>query len=308
MPSIKPLASCVASVLMLLLAGCGNSNSKAVFSPEKGHPSDWVLTHKTAARADSDSCAECHGQQYDGGIAKVSCMSAAPVSGFACHVTSPVATPSGCTSCHGGLPAGPFGNVAPNRKSAHAKHTALPGIGCDTCHVNAGSGTAGHAAVTGGTNRATVNPDASFTAAGAAPVVYNADGTCSNVSCHGGVTTPPWTGPLTVGPHDNSICYQCHAQGSAAGTPQFNSFYSGSYQGGNLHSYHLVQQNASCTDCHNIGALTNYQQHYAGVATRSLTSPAATIGGAPTKIGSYDSGTKTCSSVECHSFNTQWVQ
>lgn len=300
----------IALALTLVLAGCGNSNSKVVFSPESGHSPDWVTAHKTAARADSSSCAACHGEQYDGGVSKVSCMSATAVSGFTCHATSPVASPAGCVSCHGGLAGGPFGTAAPNRKSAHAKHIALAGVGCDTCHLNAGSGTAGHAraAAGGGVSGASVTLPGDFKASATDAIGYNADGTCANVSCHGGITTPSWTGTISVTAGNNSICYQCHSQGGAAGSPRFNSFYSGSYQGTNLHAYHLVQQNANCTDCHNIGSLTSYQQHYSGIASRSFTAPAATVGGKPTKIGSYAAGTKTCNAVECHSFTAQWVQ
>ncbi|MGB9080579.1 MAG: hypothetical protein WCD00_04720 [Desulfuromonadaceae bacterium] len=310
MSSIKPSLVIVSALLALALGGCGDKNNKAVFSPEGegGHPSDWVRTHKASAWTKVESCAECHGENYDGGISKVSCMSQTAVSGFTCHVTSPVANLTGCVSCHGGLPSGPFGTTAPNRKYAHTKHTALPGIGCDTCHFNAGSATLGHATAdaAGGRKKATVAGSASF------PFVYNADGTCSNVSCHGGKVTPDfWTGSISIVANDNGVCLKCHEQGTSAGVPQYNSFYSGIFSPNgitNLHAFHVVDQGANCTDCHNIGTLTNYQQHFGGLTTKTFTLPANTIGGVPTKIGSYAASTKTCNNVACHSFNAKWVQ
>lgn len=63
------------------LSGCGDENSKAVFSPVGGHPSNWSTGHKASVKADTESCFECHGENLDGGISKVSCT--------ACHLGSP---------------------------------------------------------------------------------------------------------------------------------------------------------------------------------------------------------------------------
>lgn len=314
MSSIKPSHVILFSLLALALGGCGDKNDKAVFIPEGGHPSDWTSTHKTSAKANLESCVECHGENLDGGISKVSCISTTAVSGFTCHATSPVVNQSGCVSCHGGLPSGPFGTLAPNRKGAHTKHTALAGIGCGTCHLNAGSGTAGHAKAdaSGGRSKATVALSTGFSAnVTSGTFGYNADGTCSNVSCHGGKTTPAWTGSINIVSNDNNICLTCHEQGTAVGIPQYNSYYSGVYSPNNianLHAFHVADQGAYCTDCHNIGTLTNYQQHFGGLATKTFTIPGNTIGGAPTKIGFYTISTKTCNNVACHSFNARWIQ
>lgn len=312
MSSIKPSHLLIVMSSLLALAGCGDKNSKVVFSPESGHSSDWISTHKTSARSSVESCVDCHGENYDGGVSKVSCMSQSAVSGFSCHVTSPAANLTGCISCHGN---GPFGTTAPNRMSAHAKHVAL--TVCGTCHGDAGSGTADHgkADATGGRRSATVVLSADFNIDSASgTVAYNADGTCSNVSCHGGKVTPVWTGSLDIVANDNDLCLKCHEPGTA----RYNSFYSGVYSTKNipdLHTYHIEDQGAKCTDCHNIGTLTNYQQHYGGIATKSLTSPEKTIGNGnngsktlPTQIGNYDSASKTCSNVNCHSFSAPWIQ
>lgn len=61
------------------LGGCGDPNSKAVFSPDSGgHAAGWSVNHKTAGTANTESCFGCHGENLDGGISKVSCTS--------CHI------------------------------------------------------------------------------------------------------------------------------------------------------------------------------------------------------------------------------
>lgn len=82
MSQIK-LSHLIMSVVLALavalgLAGCGDKNPQAVFSPESGHQSDWTLTHKFSAKADLESCVECHGANLDGGIAKSPCTRCHP--------------------------------------------------------------------------------------------------------------------------------------------------------------------------------------------------------------------------------------
>jgi len=132
---------------------CGDENSQAVFNSESGgnHPSGWATGHKTSARANPVGCSECHGDNFDGGISRVSCMNPTAVNGFSCHATNPLESPTECISCHGAAPGGPYGNTAPNREFAHAEHTALTAIteiGCDSCHLNGGSGSINHAKAT----------------------------------------------------------------------------------------------------------------------------------------------------------------
>lgn len=204
--------------MALALGGCGDKNDKAVFSPDGGHSSDWVTTHKTAAQADVESCAECHGASLvEGGVAKVSCFSTPRTSynGFACHATNPIANIN-CTSCHG-VP--PNGSATPNLAGAHAKHLALTGITCAICHEGAGSGTANHAK----TITVSALPVA-YQAKSTSSFGYNlADGTCSGIICHGGLKTPKWDSAAGIS------CAQCHAQGTASEMPQYNSFYSGQW-------------------------------------------------------------------------------
>ncbi len=253
---------------LLFLAGCGSSstNSNAVFNLDQGsHPSGWTTGHGASAQADLSACQTCHGNDLSGGMAGVSCMS--------CHANSPLAD-TGCTSCHG---APPSGTSAPNIKGAHAAHAALPGVGivCDTCHSGAGSGTANHE-----NGVVDVQISGVYNAkSGAAE--YNPDGnTCSNVSCHGGQTTPAWYGGII---DVNTQCTQCHSYG----TSQNNSYSSG------RHDFHVNQQGFVCIACHDVTKLA--QNHFTSLNSAALEGPAAaTLGNLVT-----DYTNNTCTN-RCH--------
>ncbi|HKJ05129.1 MAG TPA: CxxxxCH/CxxCH domain-containing protein [Geopsychrobacteraceae bacterium] len=175
---------------------------------------------------------------------------------------------SDCTACHAQPP---NGGSFPNTAGAHAVHTSLAGIGsdCSTCH----SGTTHDDFV-----------DVSFAEAFNAQsgsATMNSDGTCSTVSCHGGKTTPDWfNGSISV----NTQCTSCHART----TSQYNGYISGE---------HGKHRNYSCTVCHNTAKLEN--GHFNSLSTSNFEqSPASTIGGGSTRVGSYSNG--SCSSVGCH--------
>ena len=340
MSHLRPSHLIISLVITISLAGCGNKNDKAVFSSDDGHPSGWVKAHNSAAKADIESCKTCHGDNYRGGISAASCMSKTSLSGFTCHVTSPAANLDNCLSCHGGKPSGPFGdaNDVPNRKSAHTKHTALPDVDCATCHLNAGDGTASHAkAKDGGYRKATVFLSQTFiinSTSGSDAYNYN-NGTCANVSCHGGITTPVWAiDKIVLVAGDDRPCLTCHEPNPSPsppasvvpGVPQFNSFYSGynvdvdiKYKK-STHAFHRENQKAKCTDCHNIGKLTDYQIHYSGIKTKTFTAPGMTVGGGKKiifgsystyspRFGNYSTGSKKCSNVSCHNgFGGSWVK
>jgi predicted CxxxxCH...CXXCH cytochrome family protein len=76
--------------VLLLAAGCTGSanNNAAPYSPETGHPADFVTTHPTFAMADSSTCTPCHGADLSGGTSRVSC-SATSWNGIACHAGGP---------------------------------------------------------------------------------------------------------------------------------------------------------------------------------------------------------------------------
>ncbi|PNU20039.1 hypothetical protein C2E25_09640 [Geothermobacter hydrogeniphilus] len=176
---------------------------------------------------------------------------------------------SDCTACHGQPP---NGTVAPNTAGAHAAHKTLPGVGtdCSVCH-------------TGHDHNGQV--DLGFPAAydsKNATATDNQNGQCSNISCHGGKTTPDWwSGSIAV----NSQCTSCHA----SGTGEYNSYNSGK------HSKH-IREGFACTVCHNTAKMDN---HFGDLTTPAFeTSPAGTIGGGSTRVGSYANG--KCSSIQCH--------
>ncbi len=188
---------------------------------------------------------------------------------FTAAVVEP--SPIDCTACHAQPP---NGVDYPNGAGAHAVHLALTGIdSCATCHDSADHNDIVDLAMP-------ANYDAKTGMA-----IANDNSTCSNVSCHGGKTTPNWwTGQLAV----NSECTSCHA----AGASQYNSYNSGD------HSDH---SRYACTVCHNITTLAD--QHFSNLGTTDVEgSAAASIGGGSTRITSYNASTRRCNG--CHGTDT----
>ncbi len=266
---------------LLFMGGCGSSETNESVFQGDAHPANWKVTHKTAALQDPATCTECHGADYSGGTSNVACSS--------CHVNGSPFVLTNCTSCH---TAPPSGTVAPNRTGAHntdtghfAAQVTLPD-GCNTCHAGAGSGTLNH------DNGA---PNVHFLNAYNAKsgiAVYNADGTCSKVSCHGGQTTPNWlTGTIDV----FSQCASCHTIGASAGNPEYNSFWSGE------HAFHVNTLGLACVGCHDPYQLA--VNHFTSLNTSTMEGPAsATI---RTDFVHYDSATQTCTFSSCHSTPTE---
>lgn len=252
------------------------------------HPTPWLIgrvgtpgnvantTAHTSAGNLASACALCHGAAFDGvGGTAPSCMSAA-IGGISCHATSPVATPAGCASCHGNPPA----------TGKHVKHAALAGLTCATsCHNNFGPGTVSHA---NGTVNTALSP--TYMAKPGVAAILNPNGTCSNVSCHGGQTTPPWlTGSINV----NTDCTLCHA----SGTIQYNSYYSGE------HAFHVSDAGLGCTSCHNTATLA--ASHFTHLETAVMEGPAsATVGGGTSAVASYNPATRSCTPNDNRPFPT----
>jgi predicted CxxxxCH...CXXCH cytochrome family protein len=111
-----------------------------------------------------------------------------------------------------------------------------PNIVCATCHQGAGSGTTDHI-----NGVADVILDQAYNALSGAATYSATSFACSNISCHGGQTTPNWrTGTIDV----NTQCSSCHASGTA----QYNSYNSGQ------HSL-SEHRNNGCTSCHDTTKL-----------------------------------------------------
>jgi len=165
---------------------------------------------------------------------------------------------SDCTACHSQPP---DGTAFPNTAGAHAAHRAISAIGtdCSICHLTAahnGSVDLAFPSVYDGPN---------------GPATDNLDGTCSNIRCHGGKTTPDWwSGSIDL----TSQCTACHSTPSSG--------------------RHRDHRSRSCTDCHNSSRMAT---HIGDPATSTYeVSAASTIGGSGTRISSYSNG--TC--VGCH--------
>ncbi len=243
--TIKRLAFLLV-VVVLAATGCGTANDQSVFDPDtQKHPDGWLPElHVAPAQANIESCKECHGEDLLGGIAGVSCST--------CHTNGMIAV-TGCISCHGNPP---NGTAAPNRAGSHAPHNALPNVAgvCGTCHNGAGTMTVKH--FNGTVDVLILNVYNAKTGT----AVRNADGTCSEVSCHGGQTTPVWlTGTIDVA----SQCAVCHA----LGTTEYNSYFSGE------HALHVNQLGLACVECHNLTKLA--VNHFTTLNTQAMEGPAS---------------------------------
>lgn len=178
-----------------------------------------------------------------------------------------------CTACHGQPPSGA---AFPNTAGAHAVHAALPTVGadCTVCHL-------------GAVHDGAVDLAFPTTFDGRrGPATDNLDGTCSNVSCHGGQTTPEWwTGSIAV----DVQCRSCHA----AGTGEDNGYSSG------RHTLHVQNRGYDCTVCHSTARLEGL--HFSGLDTPGRQRVAAsTVGGSDTQVTAYGSETRNCSTQGCH--------
>lgn len=169
---------------------------------------------------------------------------------------------SDCMACHD----------QPPTTGSHVVHNALAGVDCTSCHAGAE-----HNGQLELEFSSSFNSKNSFAS-------YNGNGNCSNISCHGGQTTPDWdSGSLVV----DTQCQSCHSRG----TGEFNSYDSGK------HDKHVRDKGYNCNACHSTSKLS--PGHFADLATASFgTDPATTVGGSSTATGSYNGS--TCSSVQCH--------
>jgi predicted CxxxxCH...CXXCH cytochrome family protein len=261
------------------------------------HAVPFLATAHTAASqtAFTSDCATCHA------VAAPSPLAAAP-SCLTCHQAASPLTASNCTSCHTKPPTGTlFPNVAGN----HAKHDALPAVTgqCSTCHTGTDAGTQthyDHANARPGMNAQRVPPApvaflATYNAKAGAAALNAAAVTCSNVSCHGGITTPAWGTTGSIVTSTDAGCRQCHTPGTAKATPENNSPYSGVHA---LHNGGTV--NALCTDCH---AMTNgtpgANAHFTALNTPQMEGPAGDTVWPQGVATAYNKAAQTCT-LTCH--------
>jgi predicted CxxxxCH...CXXCH cytochrome family protein len=259
-------------------------------------------------------CASCHGEDYAGGRAGVSCLG--------CHRAGPTA----CATCHGD---GPTTN-------GHPQHA---GVGCAACHrVPARWDDDGHLRTAG------------VPVTGPAPVVFGPlaattrapgdrrgppswDGaTCRNVYCHGdalpaggAATQPRWTDPATGGcagchaspppdhargdcatchpadaPHVDGVvqvgagCDGCHGSAASPAPPRDLAGHTATTAiGVGAHQAHLqarsrISAPIPCATCHPVPASVTAPGHlHAG--------PAAVVAA----LG-WDRASQTCATATCH--------
>lgn len=295
--SILKVIFLVATLSALTACGKGNSDVPNVDSGK--HPVNWTGQHGAVATTSTSSCTQCHGEDLAGGVTRVGCFSTPQSSfnGFVCHASSPEVNKD-CSSCHG---TPPNGTALFNRASAHAKHLAVTGVTCNSCHNGAGFGTVNHGK---GITTVLLTDNLKAKVVTTTFAYDSASGTCSAVICHGGKTTPNWN----TGSTD---CINCHEQGTAAQIPQFNSFYTGvfPFPDGkivNLHQFHLAAKDPTspaklpitCSSCHNSGKLA--PQHFNRITTPAFDGvPGDSIGGGNTNISNYTPFTSVVPSGSC---------
>ncbi|HIJ89161.1 MAG TPA: CxxxxCH/CxxCH domain-containing protein [Desulfuromonadales bacterium] len=259
-----------------LPAGC---ESSGCHNPKMAHPKPWQA-HSSSGNQ-SNACALCHGANFEGSAANgaPSCKS--------CHtgLTAGVVPMAGqCASCHGNPP---NGTATPNRAGSHAAHLALPVMSgnCAACHTGGGSGTTNHSTTLTMAFAATFGATASFN---------GNDNTCSNITCHGGLTSPVWGTSLDV----IANCTKCHQPAVA---------YPGYHTG--QHTKHL-EKGILCTDCHDM---TDQSAHFANVTTPVFETPPYSM---LLKYLNYNQTAQSCSVSNppppgvqftgCHSGTKSW--
>lgn len=231
-------------LIVLSVVGCGSSNPASSFDPDSGrHPGGWLPAgHKGEALSSLDSCASCHGADYAGGIAKVSCTSChlgdqktvhplqwgpfanllhanyvrangdASCANGSCHgVELKGAAGPSCTLCHlGGAGAKHpvfWGAFAYASHSGYVKANGTAGCANASCHGPslagvAGSGPSCAACHIGGANSKHPTAWTADMRLHKAYVAANGDSSCRNAACHG----PALQGVSLSGP----ACQACH--------------------------------------------------------------------------------------------------
>jgi len=270
------------------------------------HPvgQDWLLPTGHVAAADA-TCIACH--TLAGGGLDPACQD--------CHIQGDPLVLLDCTSCHSAPPSTPSIDTLdrPDRQGAHNGHDGFTTStqDCSACHQGGGTGELSHY------DRVDqITPDypadvvlaAGFNSNINGNATYNADitggGTCSGVSCHGGLVTPNW---LTESLDVDNDCTSCHSLGTSDRVnSEFNSYYSGE------HNLHVVERGFLCTVCHNTTKLAT--SHFTNLVNPAqwLDTAGATIDGTTTGIlgdpdgiveGNYDEGTMACLPT-CHGTET----
>lgn len=185
------------SFLAFVLAGCGDTNPQGTnldIATGK-HPSNWLPSgHSTEAKAQMETCAQCHGANFLGGISKIACTqchlgnqnSIHPErwGNFAYALHGNFVNLNGTTSCANA-------NCHGTDLTGTAGGSGRTGPSCTSCHLG-GSPTSAHPTDWVGD----VRLHGGFALA-------RGTSSCQNAVCHG----PDLKGVFLSGPS----CSTCHA-------------------------------------------------------------------------------------------------
>ncbi len=192
-------------------------------------------------------------------------------SALSCHVnndwdSSDAVAMNSCTDCH--FSGGAYDPASSGNHAAHL-NTSSMSINCETCHTNYNASASHRNGTIDTTAIVSINPTYS-------PTWTEATSTCA-MSCY---STKTWSTSSTLG------CTDCHSAGTNIGAPSSG-----------YHSKHIgsTAMSLSCESCHSgYGSNGNHKD---GVNN--------TTGFVSFSAGSYDFGTKSCSSIGCHT-NQVW--
>jgi predicted CxxxxCH...CXXCH cytochrome family protein len=225
------------------------------------HPPNWTRIYPDHGPSVNANGTTACSNQYCHGRSLAGVQSSGP-SCTTCHSLPFTQDSLVCIRCHQ-LP--PDGTAFPNTAGAHAQHTTLGAyIVCNTCHLGAGGSSANSYHLNG---VPVVFFQTTYNAQTGGTATFNADDrTCSNVSCHGGQTTPSWqTGAIDV----STQCTACHTYYYGS-SPQYNSYSSGQ------HYTHVLDWSGPklyCTVCHDASLLSS--NHLTTLNTTSMEGPAS---------------------------------
>jgi hypothetical protein len=237
-------ASSITMLVMLLLmtGGCSDVNPEAP-SPGFVHPDGWVLSHAGEARTQLADCRICHGIDFAGSVAAVSC--------FSCHLAGPPFT------LH---PADWVDTVAGHQDFART----ISWTACATaaCHgPTLEGGIAGPSCFNVVCHGPGGNPPAAHALPFTDPAAHGPTARTSQFFCrnchgrptndfNGGFVADLFTDPVTIEINPTGNCSLCHPAAKAhptswQGTNDPNPAYPASHRG-----IDVTTQAASCALCH----------------------------------------------------------
>lgn len=327
--------SVFASIAMIVLAwACGDSReSGGQFNVDTGKHTSAVWLPQGHATAGTTACTECHGDDLNGGISKVSCSSCHlggptavhPASWVPVYLTHGKSVSTGATTtaqcankyCHGINLEG-VTNSGPSCTSCHSMPYDPATLVCATCHSIPPSGTASP-------NRAGKHSKHSTSARTSCDICH--DGSSAYAGNHsnglvdlsfqvaylpksGGVpsynaSTNTCTNMschgaqatpswLTGTLNVNAQCSACHAYG----TTQYNSFNSGK------HDKHVNEENIGCTICHDTAKLA--PNHFTKLNTPAMEGPASATLQTQTGYNGNSCNPRAGGLSSCHNQETWW--